>query len=47
MYKDENTENQYVAEFKDSYPEKLFQTHINTILLNYDNYSIGDEIKIK
>lgn len=47
MYKDENAENQYVAEFKDSYPEMMFETHIDVILLSSDKFKIGDEIKIK
>ena len=47
MYKDENTENQYVAEFKDSYPEMMFETHMDVILLSSDKFKIGDEIKIK
>ena len=47
MYKDENAENQYVAEFKDSYPEMMFETHMDVILLSSDKFNIGDEIRIK
>ena len=45
--KDENAENQYIAEFEDSHPEMMFETHIDTIMLNSDKFDIGDEIKIK
>lgn len=45
--KDENAENQYIAEFEDSHPEMMLETHIDTIMLNSDKFDIGDEIKIK
>ena len=45
--KDENAENQYIAEFEDSHPEMMFETHIDTIMLNSHKFDIGDEIKIK
>ncbi|MDB2150480.1 hypothetical protein [Clostridium butyricum] len=45
--KDENAENQYIAEFEDSHPEMMFETHIDTIMLNIHKFDIGDEIKIK
>ena len=47
MFKDENTENQYVVQFKDSHPEMMFQANIDILSLNSDKFDIGDEIKIK
>lgn len=47
MFKDENTENQYIVQFTDSHPEMMLEVSIDILSLNIDKFNIGDEIKIR
>ena len=47
MYKDENAENQYIVQFNDSYPDKTFEVHFDSIILNSDKFGIGSEIAVR
>lgn len=47
IFKDENTENQYVVQFTDSHPKMMFEANIDIFSLNSDKFDIGNEIKIK
>lgn len=47
MYNDVNDKNTVVVEFKNEYPDREFNMHINYHVTSIDKYKIGEEIKVK
>ncbi len=46
IFKDENQENQYVVQIKDSHPDMTCEVDMSVIYLFADKYELDDEIKI-